>query len=242
MRRRTALRVVSAAVGGAVVPLSFAPAPAAAHGHTTLRSPTAHWDFEEHTGAVTREAVSGSTDPVDYVFNDARYKPGSDPVRRRGVLGRALYFDGCSTIVTAEGPGKLDVTGGMTIDIWIAPYAYEHGIDGKPQGLVNQHAPDARTGFLLGLRRFGQIVFDSDLVEVKGAPDQPAAKNRWTHIAATYDPAAHQLRLYRDGLLIGTAATPTRPPYRPPASLSSSGGTTAPRYSTASSTPTCTWA
>ncbi|MFE9953449.1 GH32 C-terminal domain-containing protein [Streptomyces sp. NPDC005531] len=216
MRRRTALQVVSAAVGGAVLPLSFAPTHAAADGRTALRNPVARWDFEERTGAVAREAVSGSANAVGYVFNDARFKPDSDPIRRRGVHGRALYFDGYSTVVTAEGPGKLDFASGMTIDVWIAPYAYEHGIDGKPQALINQHDPDARTGFLLGLRRFGQIVFQlgfgTGLVEVKGTGDQPAAKNRWTHVAATYDPAAHQLRLYRDGLLIGTATTPGTAP------------------------------
>ncbi|MGX1267060.1 hypothetical protein [Streptomyces phaeoluteigriseus] len=152
MRRRTALRVVSAAVGGAVVPLSFTPALAAAGGGSGPQKPTARWDFDERTGAVAREAVSGSATPVDHVFDNARYKPDSDPVRRRGVRGRALYFDGYS-YVTAEGPGELDLAGGMTVDVWIAPYAYEHGIDGKPQALVNQHDPGARTGFLLGLRR-----------------------------------------------------------------------------------------
>ncbi|MFE5334257.1 LamG-like jellyroll fold domain-containing protein, partial [Embleya sp. NPDC056575] len=155
-------------------------------------------------------------DPVDYVFNDARYKPDSAPERRHGVRGRALYFDGYSTVVTAQGPGTLDPTGGITLDVWIAPYAYEQGIDGKPQALVNQHAPDAKTGFLLGLRRFGQLVFQlgfgTDLIEVQGASDQPAAKGRWTHVAATYDPAARQLRLYRDGQLIGTATTPDKAP------------------------------
>ncbi|MFC8949791.1 GH32 C-terminal domain-containing protein [Streptomyces sp. A144] len=220
MRRRTALAVVSAAVGGAVVPLSFSPAFAAAGGRSGPQKPTARWDFDERSGTVAREAVSGSATPVEYVFNDARYKPDSDPVRRRGVRGRALYFDGCSTYVTAEGPGKLDLADGVTIDVWIAPYAYEHGIDGKPQALVNQHDPGARTGFLLGLRRFGQIVFQlgfgTDLIEVKGAPDRPAAKGRWGHVAATYDPAAHQLRLYLDGRLIGTATTPDKAPESAP--------------------------
>ncbi|MDX3575208.1 hypothetical protein, partial [Streptomyces sp. ID05-47C] len=178
MRRRTALRVVSAAVGGAVVPLSFAPAFAAADGRQIPQEPTARWDFDERTGPVAREAVSGSATPVDYVFNDARYKPDSAPVRRHGVRGRALYFDGYSTYVTAEGPGKLDLAAGVTVDVWIAPYAYEHGIDGKPQALVNQHDPGARTGFLLGLRRFGQIVFQlgfgTDMIEVKGDAGRPA--------------------------------------------------------------------
>jgi hypothetical protein len=213
MRRRTALSVVSAAVGGAIVPLAFAPAPAAAQERRSPQSPSARWDFDERTGTVTHEAVSGTADPIGYVFDDARYKPDSDPVRRRGVRGRALYFDGYSTVVTADGPGKLDPAGGFTLEAWIAPYAYEQGIDGKPQALVNQHNPDAKTGFLLGLRRFGQIVFQlgfgTDLIEVKGASDQPAVKGRWTHVAATYDPAARQLCLYRDGRLIGTA-TPVR--------------------------------
>lgn len=216
MRRRTALTVVSAAVGGAVVPLSFVPAPAAAGERRGPQSPTARWDFDERTGTVTREAVSGTADPIDYVFNDARFKPDSDPVRRSGVRGRALYFDGYSTVVTDKGPRKLDPADGLTVDVWIAPYAYEHGIDGKPQALVNQHDPDAKTGFLVGLRRFGQIVFQlgfgTDLIEVKGAPDQPAAKGRWTHVAATYDPAARQLRVYRDGKPIGTATTPDKTP------------------------------
>ncbi|MFD3622544.1 LamG-like jellyroll fold domain-containing protein [Streptomyces sp. NPDC058676] len=100
--------------------------------------------------------------------------------------------------------------------MWIAPYAYEHGIDGKPQALINQHDPDAKTGFLLGLRRFGQIVFQlgfgADLIEVKGAADQPPAKGRWTHVAASYDPAGHELRLYRDGRPTGTAPTPDKAP------------------------------
>ncbi|MCX5328594.1 GH32 C-terminal domain-containing protein [Streptomyces sp. NBC_00140] len=216
MRRRTALRVVSSAVGGAVVPLSFASAPAAAGSPSGPQSPTARWDFDERTGAATLEAVSGSPTPVDYVFNDARYKPDSDPVRRRGIHGRALYFDGYSTYITADGPGRLDTADGMTVDVWIAPYAYEHGIDGKPQALANQHDPGARTGFLLGLRRFGQIVFQlgfgTALIEVKGDPGRPAAKGRWSHVAATYDRAAHELRLYLDGRLIGTAATPDKVP------------------------------
>ncbi|WP_078899564.1 MULTISPECIES: LamG-like jellyroll fold domain-containing protein [Streptomyces] len=222
MRRRTALTVVSAAIGGAVVPLSFASASAAAEGRRGPQSPTARWDFDERGGTVAREAVSGSADPIDYVFEDARYKPDTDPVRRRGVRGRALYFDGYSTVVTAKGPGKLDPAQGLTVDAWIAPYAYEHGIDGKPQALVNQHNPDAKTGFLLGLRRFGQIVFQlgfgTDLIEVKGVQDQPATKGRWTHVAASYDPAAHQLRLYRDGRLIGTATTPDKDPQLAPMS------------------------
>lgn len=110
--RRRALSVVSAAVGGASVPFSFAAAPAAARSRALPGSPTARWAFDKRVGTVTREAMSGTIDPVDYVFHDARYEPDSDPLRRLGVRGRALYSDGYLTVVTAQGPGGLDPTDG----------------------------------------------------------------------------------------------------------------------------------
>ncbi|MFF8316500.1 hypothetical protein ACF06V_04950 [Streptomyces bobili] len=67
MRRRTALSVVPAAVGGGLVPFSFASAPAAARNRTLPSPPTARWDFDERTGAVTHEAVSSAAGPVGYV-------------------------------------------------------------------------------------------------------------------------------------------------------------------------------
>ncbi|MFG3515297.1 hypothetical protein [Streptomyces bobili] len=66
MRRRTALSVVPAAVGG-LVPFSFASAPAAARNRTLPSPPTARWDSDERTGAVTHEAVSSAAGSVGYV-------------------------------------------------------------------------------------------------------------------------------------------------------------------------------
>jgi hypothetical protein len=62
MRRRTALSVVSAAAGGALVRLSFASAPAAAHGRALPAArPAARRDFDERTGASTLETVDPAT-------------------------------------------------------------------------------------------------------------------------------------------------------------------------------------
>jgi hypothetical protein len=103
---------VSAAVGGAIVPFSIAAAPAAARSRAPPGSPTARRDFDQRAGTAIREAVSGTADPVDHVFDNARYRPDSNLLHSRGVRGRAQHFDGHSTIVTAQGPAASPSTCG----------------------------------------------------------------------------------------------------------------------------------
>lgn len=54
----------------------------------------AYWDFAEGQGTATTEQISQAADPISYVFNDAVYKPDSDPLWRtereeEGQIGRA---------------------------------------------------------------------------------------------------------------------------------------------------------
>jgi hypothetical protein len=58
-----------------------------------LPDPAAQWSFDESGGSTARESVSGRRDQIDYVFNDAKYKPDSDPTRRPGISKNALFFD-----------------------------------------------------------------------------------------------------------------------------------------------------
>ena len=70
--RRRAHSVVSAAVGGASVPFSFATAPApaaAARSRALPGSPTARWAFDKRGGTITREEISSAAHPVAYVFH-----------------------------------------------------------------------------------------------------------------------------------------------------------------------------
>ena len=43
----------------------------------------AWWPLDETSGKLAEDKVSGSNDPVSYVFNTARYKPASDPLWKR---------------------------------------------------------------------------------------------------------------------------------------------------------------
>lgn len=67
--RRRAHSVVSATVGGASVPFSFAAAPAAARSRALSGNPTTRWAFDKRGGTVTREEVSSAAHPVAYVFH-----------------------------------------------------------------------------------------------------------------------------------------------------------------------------
>ena len=59
-------------------------------------SPLASWDFDQAQGKQAQENVSQRFDEINYVFNEARFKPSSDPLWRTGIYGSSLMFDGYS--------------------------------------------------------------------------------------------------------------------------------------------------
>lgn len=52
----------------------------------------AYWSFDEGSGKVSEDKVSGIKDPIKYVFNEAKYKPSTDPLRKAGVKGGSFVF------------------------------------------------------------------------------------------------------------------------------------------------------
>jgi hypothetical protein len=88
----------------------------------------AYWDFADGQGTTTKDRISLAADPISYVFNDAQYKPDSDPLWRPkreedGVLSGALLFDGYSTWVTRAAAQTQLSTDGITVEAWVAPRA-----------------------------------------------------------------------------------------------------------------------
>ncbi|NYI05170.1 GH32 C-terminal domain-containing protein [Allostreptomyces psammosilenae] len=178
----------------------------------------AHWSFDEGAGAATTERVSRSADPISYVFNDAVYKPDSDPLWEpddpaAGVLSGALLFDGYSTWVTRDAPRLAVSTEALTVEAWVAPRAFEWGDGGKPSAIVNQHDQDANQGFSLGVGRHGGWVFGVGTGDAWRQVSAPAASalraGEWAHLTATFDPAGGAMRLYLNGVSVGEAPVPT---------------------------------
>ena len=165
-----------------------------------------------------RDVSGGVSDPLSYVFLNARFKPSSDPLwhvggAAEGVLARSLVFDGYSTWLTRR--DFVPPVDAITVEAWVAPRAFEWADDGRTSAIVNQHDRGGARGFILGVGRHGDWSLGAG---VGGAwqelwsPRAAALRaGRWAHVAATFDSASRTMALYLDGRLVATRDTPAGP-------------------------------
>jgi hypothetical protein len=116
-----------------------------------------------------------------------------------GKYGRALSFNGTSSVVVVRDSTSLDLTGGMTLEAWVRPAATMSGWRNvlrkeRAGGWVYRLAANSDVN-----RPALSIYATVQRTLSAGAALQPGT---WTHIAATYDGRYH--RLYINGLLAGT--------------------------------------
>lgn len=162
----------------------------------------AHWSFNEGTGNVTKELVSNTNDSIHYVFNNAVYKPSTDPQwKNDGIQGNALLFDGYSTYVERN-PITSIPDQNFSVEAWVAPRSYEWGDDKRLSAIVNQHDKNNKQGFILGMYRSGTWSFqiglnDGNWYEVWSYEKLP--KFEWSHVTATFNSTAGELVLYLNG-------------------------------------------
>lgn len=188
----------------------------------TFESPAApgivaYWPFDEGRGTTTRDVVGDITDPVHYVFTQARYKPASDPLWQsglpgQGVLSNALLFDGYSTWVSREANQAPALTDALTVEAWVAPRAFEWGDEGKLSAIVDRHDEAARQGYILGVGRHGTWSFQAGIngtwQSVWADPGAALERDRWHQVTVTFSAAEGMMRLYLDGRAAGSHATP----------------------------------
>ena len=168
----------------------------------------AHWAFEEGKGGTTRERVSGRDDQVNFVFKRARFKPNSDPLWRAGcVKGGCLLFDGYSTDVPAPGLTTAQAARGLGLSAWVAPHAFEWGDGNQYSAVLSQFQESTRQGFSFGVYRFGtwgvKLGFGDRIVDVR-VLEHKLPRDRWSHIAAGWDPASRTVRLFLDGAQVAS--------------------------------------
>jgi hypothetical protein len=125
-----------------------------------------------------------------------------------GRVGDALHFDGSSGSFVAPGGGPAVRTDqSFSVAAWVKL----DRADGATHAAVSQDGSNVH-GFLLGyLSEYQRFAFrmpaqDSTTgqkvaVQASGAPQVGV----WTHLTGTYDVTSHQLRLYVNGVLQGTA-------------------------------------
>lgn len=178
----------------------------------------AWWTFDGGHGTTVEDKVSGIHDPIHYVFNQARYKPSSDPLWRLGLHGNALLFDGYSTWVVRSADCMPRPDQELTVEAWVAPASYEHGDEGRLSAIVDQHDREAREGYVLGLFRHGtwsfQVGAGGEWLEI-WSEARPLPRNEWSHVVAVYDGHVGSVALYLNGTPVASGTVPPKWPVTP---------------------------
>lgn len=177
-----------------------------------------HWRFDEGEGKFVEDIVTGIHDPIHYIFNDARYKPSSDPLWVDGIRGKALLFDGYSTWVERPAEHMFKPSTHLSIEAWVAPRSYEHGDQGRLSAIVNQHDREAKEGYILGMFRHGawsfQIGTGGDWFEV-WVENHPLPRSEWSYITAVFDGQQGEMSLYLNGKKVASKEIPQGISIRP---------------------------
>jgi len=182
------------------------------------------WPLDETSGTIAEDIFNG---------NDGTHVNG--PTFEAGKVDGALRFDGVDQYVDAGSDSSLDITGPITIDLWVKP-----DVINKFQQVVSKgdfkNTAGEFTYFLLiataavatadGTIRFG--------IELGGAGDFvdstiPISAGTFTHVAATFDPVSDAVKIYLDGVEKGSGTITGAPPSTPDAlfigALKNVGGT-----------------
>ncbi|CAM4086032.1 GH32 C-terminal domain-containing protein [Paenibacillus alkaliterrae] len=181
----------------------------------------AHWPLDEGSGRTAMDVVSGQADEISYALLDARFTEAIDPGWRFGMNGGSLLFDGYSTWITRKAGASPRLGEAFTVSAWVAPRSYEWGAEQRLSAIVNQHDREAREGFIFGIYRHGswslQLGLGGEWHEL-WCHDRPLAKQKWSHVAATFDKDQAGMKLFLNGEQVAELATPANTAMTPCAS------------------------
>ena len=146
----------------------------------------AAYAFDEGVGTTTIDA-SGNGNGGTLV---------NGPVWVSGKYGSALSFDGIDDFVRILDADILDITGEITIEAWI----FSNRFDLLYLTFLSETTTGQPTNYFLGLFNdevdFGFYTGGWSEIVTNGVN---LSLNTWTHVAATFDDAANNVRIYVNG-------------------------------------------
>ena len=151
----------------------------------------AYWKFDDLNNKNVVETVSGISGTKSGYLEDVT-----------GVKGRAMKGDGFTTRISYHSYEALDINKGFSVEAWIAPQEYSWNWT----GLVDQENGH-NSGFSFGIDYIGRIglyaAIDGKWQGLVSQESVPLLK--WSHIAATFDPA-NGIAVYINGQPAGKKA------------------------------------
>ncbi|MGE5357990.1 MAG: LamG domain-containing protein [Bacteroidales bacterium] len=159
---------------------------------------------------------AGAERPASSSWSFDQEPSGIDQVRGfhalvPGVAGKAMRFDGQTTVVIRKAASLGRIDGAFSVDAWVAIQEYPW----TWCAIVDQEKAH-RAGYFFGIDPDGRFGLH---LAVNGKWQQSQSDVKlplyaWNHLAATFDPAAG-IRLYCNGTLVGRRAVRGTPTFAP---------------------------
>jgi len=153
-------------------------------------APAAWWKFDEASGNTAAENVSGAADPI----------AGNKTLWTAGISGSGLIFDGYTSVVTHPRSQTPAISNGFTLEAWIVIKAYPW--NWCP--IVHQSRWE-NSGYFLGVDARGHLGLMASIGGWQSLTSgSVVGRNRWVHVAGTFDKSAGRMTIYIDGSEAGS--------------------------------------
>ena len=159
-------------------------------------SPALWWKFDDGLAALP---VAGKYAALESVNQVACTIAGTAAIWTEGVSGACLAFDGFTSAVTLPAANAPDVSGGLTVEAWVAPQEYSWN-----SAAIADHSAGDQAGYSLHIDHLGHVV-----LRVKTAAGWLSCASagtlpllRWAHVAGVYQPSSG-LSVYINGVAAG---------------------------------------
>lgn len=189
---REILAALALSVAAAAAAASVVSATAAQDRTSPARGPVAWWPLDAVVEGTSADRAGSHRDRIEGLHRVAE-----------GVVGRAIVFDGYTTVLRRPAAAAPVVSDAFTLEAWLALGAYPWNV--VP---VVDHGDEQMRGYIFGLGPRGELVLrvavDGRWLEAR-TTDGAVPLRVWTHVAARYD-ATSGLALLINGKMVAKAA------------------------------------
>jgi hypothetical protein len=167
----------------------------------------ARWAFDEAAGSTSAD---GTGHGHALVLGAATAGDAAEPAWVDGLAGTALRFDGTNDHAqVADDPALRFAADGFTLEAWLRLASLgTYGV------LISKESSSAGRNYRLALTTTGKLELQwKTTAGTTQTVTSTAAVSLggWHHVAAVFDPAAGESRLYLDGQIVGQKSTAGAP-------------------------------